>query len=151
MTNFFAGHSHPALNFRTMIAGSANQPGPQSGQIRWQDEHADDVGRQFLPQLPVPLPVDVEHHVAAFGQRFLHRRPGRSIRVRALQHPGPFQQRVIPQRLLELRFSQEVIMNAVDLLRPPSARCHADRPFQQRLGRQQRFGDRGLTSPGRSR
>ena len=65
------------------------------------------------------LPVDVEQHVAPFGEHLLHRLARRAIAVAV--HLGRFEQ--FARRLHPLEFApvDEVIVDAVDFGRAPLA------------------------------
>src|SRR5579875_2140423 len=97
----------------------------------------------------MPLPVDVEHHVAALGQRLLDRRARRA--VAAAEHVGPFQQLAAGDQRLELGRRAEVIVAAVPLALARRAGGYADRRQDARVALAEQPRDRGLAGTGRRR
>ena len=150
MADLVARQPHATGDLRRIVARSMAQPALQRGQRRRQDEHADHVFGQRRPQLPMALPVDVEHHVLAVAQRLLDRCARRAVAVPA-QHACPFQQFARRDHAVEFRLVAEVIVHAVRFAGTQRARGDADRAPQIRLARQQRIGDRGLAGTGRCR
>ena len=138
---------HAPGDFRRVVAGACAQSGFQRCHVRRQDENADHVVRQCVAQLPVALPVDVEHHVEACRQRGLHRCARRAVGV-AAEHLRPFQQSVRCHQAGERCLGAKMIVHAVGFAGPRRACRDADRQAQCGIAVDQRIRDGGLARAG---
>ena len=130
---------------RTISSGScgaAPQAPLELGHRRRQDEHADHVVARGRAQLLGALPVDVEQHVAAAGQRLLDSRArravGMAVDLGVLQQLAALDHRAVGGAV------DELIVDAVDLARPLRPGGHRDRQRELRLELQHPARDRGL-------
>ena len=107
------------------VLGATLQPGAKLGHRRREHEDADDVVRQRFGDLAGSLPVDVEEHVATRRERRLDRLARRGVEVAV--HLGPFEQLAAVAHRGEAAGIDEMIMDALDLARPPRPGRHRDR------------------------
>ena len=125
------------------VLGAAVEALFQRVQGRRQDEDANHVGPHCLGKLLAPLPVDVEDDVAAGVQRALHRVAGGAVPV--AEHLGALEEFPALPQTREGGLVDEVVVAAVDLVRPLRPRGVGDRDFDvAAFALDQAAGDGGL-------
>ena len=122
MADLVAGARHAIGDHFRVIGVAVLEATFQLIKMRRQDEHPHQVGGRIgLLQLLGALPVDIEQHIAAIGQRRFHRCARGAITV--AEHGRPFQQGVFFDHRLELVVRHEIIINAVHFTGAWAARC----------------------------
>ena len=91
VADFVVGPGHALGHYLFCILGPDAQAALELGMAGRQHKNAHQIATRLLAQLLRALPIDVEQHVTALGQRHHHRRPGRAVMM------APEHQRVLQE------------------------------------------------------